>query len=381
MKGYPTIKKCVSGQPRIGILSQRNINSLVSRCSIYEFEDIIYEIDDADILSPAPRLLSNGIISRNIRRLKRKLPGTYQAPIYEELQITQDYDVFIACCLFITDLRVLKFVKDWKQRSQKKICWIVELWENAVGKYEDLLEVLAEFDYVVLNWSGSVQALQEAIGKPVFYHVPGVDAVQFCPYPNPPVRCIDVFNMGRKSPVTHKALLEMSEEEGLFYLYDTFENMTTHHLEQHRSLSANLIKRSHYFIANAAKIDQPHVTKGQIEIGLRFVEGAAGGAIMIGVPPANAMFSIHFDWPDVVIPTTFDDPNISKLITDLNSNPARLARARRNNITHCLNQHDWAYRWKALLEIVGYEPMPGLLEREQYLQELTQLVNSEGVAE
>ena len=298
-----------------------------------------------------------------------------------KIQVQQDYDLLIVFCLFIQDLHVLKNIKNWKQRSGKTICWLVELWENDVGKYKDLLEVLAEFDYVVLNLSGSVQAVQKAIGKPVFYHVFGADAILFCPYPEPPERSIDIYSMGRKSQITHEALLELSAKKGLFYLYDTFDNMRSPCMEQHRSLSANLIKRSRYFISNAAKIDQPHETKGQIEIGLRFVEGAAGGAIMIGVPPANAMFSIHFDWPDVVIPTTFDDPNISKLITDLNSNPARLAQARRNNITHCLNQHDWAYRWKALLEIVGYEPMPGLLEREQYLQELTQLVNSEGVAE
>ena len=121
MKRYPTIKKCVSGQPRIGILSQRNINSLVSRCSIYEFEDIIYEIDDADILSPAPRLLSNGIISRNIRRLAEKVTGVPKGPIVEEIQVQQDYDVFIACCLHIPDLRVLKNIKNWKQRSGKRV--------------------------------------------------------------------------------------------------------------------------------------------------------------------------------------------------------------------------------------------------------------------
>ena len=378
MNSYPTLNRCKSGQPRICVLSQRNIHSLVSRCSIYEFEDIIYEIDDADILSPAPQLLSNGIISRNIRRLAEKVTGVPKGPIVEEIQVQQDYDVFIACCLFITDLRVLKNVKNWKQRSGKTICWLVELWENSLGEHEDLLEVLAEFDYVVLNLSGSVQALQKAIGKPVFYHFFGVDTILFCPYPDPPDRSIYIYSMGRKSQITHEALLELSAKKGFFYLYDTFENMKSPCMEQHRSLSANLMKRSRYFIANASKMDSQSKTKGQIEGGPRFVEGAAGGTIMIGEPPANDVFPLHFNWPDVVIPTTFDNSDIGELMADLDSDPERLEQARQNNIINSLKRHDWVYRWKEILGMVSMEPTNGLLKRERHLEELTSFVRSGG---
>jgi len=194
--------------------------------------------------------------------------------------------------------------------------------------------------------SGSVQALQKAIGKPVFYHLFGVDAILFCPYPEPPERSIDIYSMGRRSQITHEALLELSAKKGLFYLYDTFENMRSPCMEQHRSLSANLIKRSRYFISNASKMNSQDKTKGQIEIGPRFVEGAAGGTIMIGEPPANDMFPVHFNWPDVVMPTTYDNPDIGELIADLDSDPDRLEQARKNNIINCLQRHDWAYRWK-----------------------------------
>ena len=149
-------------------------------------------------------------------------------------------------------------------------------------------------------------------------------------------------------------------------------------MEQHRGLSANLIKRSRYFIANASKMNSPSETKGQIEGGPRFVEGAAGGTIMIGEPPANDIFPVHFNWPDVVIPTPFDNPDIGKLIEDLDSDPDRLEQARKNNIVNCLQRHDWAYRWKAILDMVGMEPTDRLLKRERYLERLARLVRSGG---
>ena len=231
---YPPIKKSSSGKARIGVLSLRNIQRHVSRCYTHEFEDTIYQIDHADLLSPVPRIYPKDLLSRYTRRLQRELFRKRQAPVATNLVVEQDYDVFIAFCGTIHDLRVLKSVQNWKQRSRKKVCWVTELWETHIENRADLLEILAEFDFVILNVYGTLQPLQKAIGRPVFYYAPGIDTIAFCPYPKPPKRCIDIYSMGRRSSVTHEALLEVSKKEGMFYLFDTIENMTTRHLEQHR---------------------------------------------------------------------------------------------------------------------------------------------------
>jgi len=90
------------------------------------------------------------------------------------------------------------------------------------------------------------------------------------------------------------------------------------------------------------------------------------------------MFPVHFNWPDVVIPTTFDNPDIGELIAGLDSDPDRLEQALKNNIINCLQRHDWAYRWKAILDIMSIKPTNGLLKRERCLEELARFVMNGG---
>jgi len=150
--------------------------------------------------------------------------------------------------------------------------------------------------------------------------------------------------------------------------------MQTFYPQQHRSLVANIAKRSRYFLANVAKINYRSETHGQSEIGFRFFEGAAAGTVMIGEHPENEAFRKHFDWPDAVIQVPYDTANIAEVLADLDSQPERLERIRKNNIVQCLLRHDWAYRWRAILEMVGLEPRPGLLAREERLRKLAEHV-------
>jgi hypothetical protein len=199
---------------------------------------------------------------------------------------------------------------------------------------------------------------------------PGIDTIQFCPYPNPPVRSIDVYSMGRKSLVTHKALLKMAEGRQIFYIYDTFARMRTSVPKEHRNLLANIAKRSRYFIANAPKIDRQLEINGQCEISYRFLEGAASGTVMIGEPRGNDAFKEHFDWPDAVIHVPYNTADIAKILEDLDSQPDRLKEIRKNNVVQCLLRHDWLYRWRAILELVGLKPKPALVAREERLKKL-----------
>jgi hypothetical protein len=162
----------------------------------------------------------------------------------------------------------------------------------------------------------------------------------------------------------------MAEQRQIFYIYDTIDKMDTFYRRQHRSLLANIAKRSRYFIANTGKINKTVETQGQNEIGSRFFEGAAAGTVMIGDPPENGVFKKHFDWPDAVIHVPYDTADIAEVLTDLDSQPDRLAKIRKNNVVQSLLRHDWVYRWRDILDIVGLEPKPTLLEREQRLKEL-----------
>jgi hypothetical protein len=207
-----------------------------------------------------------------------------------------------------------------------------------------------------------------------------VDALRFCPWPDPPPRTIDVCNIGRRSPVTHEKLLESARQGRMFYYSDTIKpaaSQVTFHVSsgpEHRFLLANLLKRSRYFIANRARANQPEMIRGRDEIAGRFFEGAAAGAIVLGDPPAIEEFRKRFDWTDAVVPMPFDAPDVMKRIEELDADPARQARIRKDNVANALLRHDWVHRLRTILESVGVSPPPRMLEREARLRSLADAV-------
>ena len=116
------------------------------------------------------------------------------------------------------------------------------------------------------------------------------------------------------------------------------------------------------------------------EISGRFFEGAASGAIMIGDPPASGKYLTLFDWPDAVVKAPFDAPSIGDVIGELEADPERCARIRRDNMENALLRHDYAYRLRTILKDAGIAPPPGLLAREARLRELADLVRAGSIA-
>ena len=369
-----THNSVVPTSPRICLFSQRNLQRLVSRCAEYEFEDLICKVDEAELL--VPEHFRRFIVGQKIsNQVARRFSIASLNPGIRKLKLNKSYDLFVAICQFPRDLLSINAIKGWKQRCRTSICWLAEIWACEVRKLKGYLKILSQFDHVVIPSMGSVQPLKDVIGDRCVYIPAGIDTIRFCPYPNPPLRFIDVYSMGRKSMVTHQALLKMAEQKNFFYIYDTFENMKTLLPQDHRILIANIAKRSRYFLANAPKINRKCETEGQGEISYRFLEGAASGTVMIGETGESEAFRKHFDWPDAVIHMPYDASNIAEIIGEFDSQPERLEKIRRNNVIQCLLRHDWAYRWQAILDIVGLKPRPALIERERHLKKLADIAN------
>jgi hypothetical protein len=246
-----------------------------------------------------------------------------------------------------------------------------------------MVALLSRFDRIYVSTLHSVDGLARLTGRPCTYLPPGVDALRFAPYPDPPPRGIDVCGIGRRSDVTHRALLEAARERGLFYYYDTVRgsgagarqiSFEVANPAEHRLVYSQLLKRSRYFIANRARANEPEMTRGIDEIGARFAEGAAAGAVMIGEPPRNETFRELFDWPDAVVPAPFDAPRIGELIASLDADPARVARIRRDGVENSLLRNDWTYRLRTILTDAGLPATPAMLQREARLRALAQQV-------
>jgi Glycosyl transferases group 1 len=363
------LKDKTSDQPRVLILSQRNtLKDILFRGPHQEFEDIICQIDSADLLAPSTERWFN-VRYEAAKRLIWHAPVALN-PGVAKIRLKEKYDLFFAICGSLVDLLMVNAVENWKDAARTSICLVDELWIKELPGYKYMLDMLAKFDYVMLYYSQSVKPVSAATGRECFFVPPGIDTIAFSPYPEVPRRVIDVYSIGRRSQVTHESLLRMVKDGGAVYLYDTIAGGSAINLREHRMLLANMAKRSRYFIVNPALVDRPDKRGDQVEMGNRYFEGAASGAIMIGERPRNEEFNRLFDWPDAVLDLPYDSPSIDMLIGEVDREPDRQERMRRNNVVNALMRHDWAYRWESVLKVAGLAPMQGLLERKARLNHL-----------
>jgi hypothetical protein len=361
-----------TGSPRVLLFSQRNIFSkALFRAALYEFEDIISQIDTVDILAPKIDLLTPR--QKIARRLAYHAPAVLN-PGVGQTTIQTHYDVFLAICGAPTDLLMLNAVANWRAACKTSVCLVDELWVNQMHSHRNFLRILENFDVIMLYYSQSVSALSKRIGRKCVFLPPGVDSIVFCPYPKRPKRSVDVYSIGRRSDITHRRLLRMVAEDGLFYLHDSVGGDQAIKLDEHRSLFANIGKRSRYFVVNPGLIDRPDIRGSQIEVGNRYFEGAACGTIMLGERPNNSAFDALFDWPDALIALPYGSNDISSIIHNLDAQPERQDSIRRSNVVHSLRRHDWVYRWEAILKVIGLEPMPQLAKRKERLSTIAEAV-------
>jgi hypothetical protein len=358
--------------PRVLLFSQRNIfRKALFRCAHYEFEDLISQIDSVELLAPEadPSSVRHEIAKRIVYHAPIALnPGIQRSPV------KASYDLFLAICGAPGDLLMVNAVSKWRDACKTSVCLIDELWAREMDDCRYFLRLLENFDVVVLYYSQSVKALSERIGRKCVFVPPGVDTILFCPYPKPPKRVVDVYSIGRRSEITHQRLLRMVAENGLFYLHDSIGGDQAINSREHRALMANVAQRSRYFIVNPGLIDRPEKRGNQIEIGNRYFEGAASGVIMVGERPDNGEFERLFDWPDALIHLPYNSSSIDVIINEFDGQPERQDRIRRTNVVQALMRHDWAYRWEAILQTVGLEPKPELLQRKERLRSLAEAV-------
>ena len=348
----------------------RNLTTHASRCATYEFEDTISACDAVDLVAPV-RALSPGRLTRRIQRSVGRPDWTVTA----SLPPARDYDLLLATFQEPSDLEYFARLRGIHERCRRSACMLQEVWASQIDQWRPHLSLLSDFDVLFTPLASSTSALSELVGRPCHAVLGAVDAIQFCPYPDPPDRTIDVYSMGRRSKAVHRALLHRADADGWFYLYDTVANFAVMDPAEHRALLRKFVKRSRYFLAYPAKFDTPEETHGQQEVGLRHFEGAAGGAVMLGSPAQCQAYEDHFDWPDAVVSVSASEPSdVGEVIAELDRQPERVQQIRRNNIVNSLLRHDWVYRWRQMLDIVGLAPSEGMSVREAHLKRLAAMV-------
>ena len=364
------------------MLTARGYAHNAFRCGFYEAQDVLQQVDDVELIALQPR--SHYAIRQPLQKYLVWHDVTGRAVsmnmIFEPVRLAGEYELFIAHFPHIQDLIQLSAVKGWKERCRRSICWIDEVYSADVPAYRTWLSVLKDFDHVALGMSGTVKTFSREYDRPCHF-VPGaVDALRFSPYPDCPERVIDIYSIGRIGTHLHQALLELAEREKKYYLHDTF--LASYALvrdhRQHRQMLANTAKRSRYFHVAPAKMDVPEETKGQSEIGFRYYEGSAAGAVMIGQAPDCESFHTMFGWPDSVIEIKPDGSDVAAVLSRLEADGERVSAIGRRNAAEALLRHDWLYRWKRIYEIVGLNVADEMRLREDRLKTLAEAASDPG---
>lgn len=363
----------MGSEARTLIFSQRNLSRMVYQCWKYEFEDVVREVEGADVIAPAlPAESKMAHVRRRVlnraRRQVNRLPDVPMIPA----GVDRRYEIFFAPLLFPAEVLYLRKVEGWQARCTHRICFLGEVWNKDREALRAYASLLREFDHIFLHIGASLPMVSELVGRPCHQLSVGVDTIRFSPFPNPPARTVDCYSMGRRSAVTHDALVRLASRETprFFYLYDTVRNFEVIDTLEHRRLVAETIKRSRYFIAYKHNVNASNQTGGDEALGGRLFEGVAGGAVVLGIAPDCPEYATYFDWPDAVVPIAFEPADLAGTLAALDANPERVAQIRARNVSASLRRHDWAHRWTAILKTIGLEASPGLVTRRARLEEL-----------
>ncbi len=298
---------------RVLILSDREIAPTISRCGTYEFEDVACAVDAVEVL---PLGASAGRVSR---RIERFAPALFQIP--DRFAGRGPYDLLFLSIHSLPDLARLHPLGRLLGLARVAVINVDEVWRGELPQHAGDLELLRRFDHVWSPCAGGVEALQDAIGRPCAYLAPSVDALRFAPRAPLPLRTIDIHLMGRRRPELHRALREMATKTERFYLFDSVQlNPRVSSYVEHRERLADLVQRTRYFVVDVANSDRQDTTGDQEEFGPRYMEGAAGGALLIGRSPSSSAFAAQF-WPDAVHPLDADSAAIARVLGDLEAQP------------------------------------------------------------
>ena len=97
---------------------------------------------------------------------------------------------------------------------------------------------------------------------------------------------------------------------------------------------------------------------------------------MIGQAARCESFDRFFNWTDAVIEIQPDGSDVLDVLSRLATEPERLEAMSRRNAAEALLRHDWVYRWKQILEIVGLKPTMAMGARESRLLELAEMAGA-----
>jgi Glycosyl transferases group 1 len=232
---------------------------------------------------------------------------------------------------------ILSALKPTVRRS----AFVVDAWRPALTKI-GVLAAAQRLDPCYVAFREAYEELKRRFPRAYFEWLPfGVDTTVF--RPSHGERDIFAYWMGRRSPRLHGALLRYCEERGLDYRYTRSpgESMKPQEL-------GAMVGRCRYFVVTPPDIDDPVRTGGFSPLVMRYLEGLAAGARLLGVLPKSGEFEDLLP-RDVLCEVGADGSNLAeKLDADLYDDKGWKAVDRAREVVR--TEHSWDQRAQQIYE-------------------------------
>ena len=98
----------------------------------YEFEDVVAEVDSVEVVAPPRRPATSKTRLSNFLNRRLGHPERVAEPAIEPTEIAGRYDLFFAVFAFAYDAPNILRLKGWRERCDKAVCFIVELFSDSL---------------------------------------------------------------------------------------------------------------------------------------------------------------------------------------------------------------------------------------------------------
>ncbi|MEM7326726.1 MAG: hypothetical protein AAF531_26810 [Actinomycetota bacterium] len=363
---------------RIALVTQRSVQKGTGQFPAYgawtEAEDVLIDTVGADLIPLSlpiedPRIRfrrQTGRAARSLLGDRLSLPANPAARSALK-SLSGHYDAIIFVAHSVWDLQLLERLGNLRKLADCVAVWFLETWPSSlVNTRQVKTEPFHAVDRIFVGMDGAVEPLANAIDREVTYLPLASNVTRFGPDLPDTERPIDLIGIGRRRQEQHEGMLRWAADTGRLYLYDSVKVSRPADLNAHRDTIGGWYRSSKLATCNFAKSDEPAIVGPHRMMPGRLWEGLAAGAGLVGVPPSATSQRELFG--RTVVEAMPDDPLDLPMFLEEQierHGPEQTAA----NVRLALTGHDWAHRWAALLDELGYGSPPGLEQRIASLAE------------